>query len=46
MGIDQLTYRTKTYLAGDWSGDKDAIEKIHQWNASDKYGLHYKDVHE
>ena len=46
MGIDQLKYRTKTYLAGDWSGDIDAIEKIHTWNESDKYSLHFKDVHD
>ncbi len=45
MGIDQLVYRTKTYLAGDWSGDHDAIEKIHEWNKSDKYNLHFQDVH-
>lgn len=30
-----MAYRTKTYLAGDWTGDKDAIDKIHEWNDSD-----------
>lgn len=46
QNIDDLTYRTKTYLAGDWSGDKNAIEKIYQWNTSDKYNLHFNDVHQ
>ena len=46
MSIDQLKNRTKTYLAGDWTGDYNAIEQIHKWNESDHYGLHFKDVHE
>ena len=46
MTIDQLKNRTKTYLAGDWSGDRDAIDKIHQWNKSDHYCLHFLDVHD
>ena len=33
------TYRTKTYIAGDWSGDKDAIEQIYKWKDSDYWGL-------
>lgn len=37
--------RTKTYLAGDWTGDSNAIEAIHKWNESDHYGLHFTDVH-
>lgn len=25
------TYRTKTYIAGDWDGDSDAINKLYEW---------------
>ena len=25
-------YRTKTYIAGDWDHDEDAVNKLHQWN--------------
>ena len=42
-----MYYRTKTYLAGDWDGDRDAIDKIHEWNGSDYYYLFdFVDVHE
>lgn len=42
-----MVYRTKTYLAGDWTGDKNAIDKIHEWNNSDYYSqLTFVDVHE
>lgn len=27
-----MTKRTKTYLAEDWTGDKDLIDKLHEWN--------------
>lgn len=42
-----MVYRTKTYLAGDWDGDKDAIDKIHEWKDSHYYSkLDFVDVHE
>ena len=28
MNIYEMTNRTKTYLAGDWTGDKDLIKKF------------------
>ena len=40
-----MTYRTKTYLAGDWTGDKDLIDKLHEWNDSNKLALNFTDVH-
>ena len=46
MSIWNMTNRTKTYLAGDWTGDKDAIQIIKKWNESDNYGLTFRDVHE
>lgn len=41
-----MTNRTKTYLAGDWTGDKNAIQIIKKWNESDNYALTFRDVHE
>lgn len=26
-----MHYRTKTYIAGDWTGDKMAIEQLYKW---------------
>lgn len=35
-----MYYRTKTYLAGDWTGDKKAaIDKLHSWNNSGYLGI-------
>jgi hypothetical protein len=39
-------YRTKTYIAGDWDHDNDAVVQLHKWNESDHWGLSFKDVHE
>lgn len=25
---------TKTYIAGDWGKDKNAVDKLYQWNKS------------
>lgn len=41
-----MIYRTRTYLAADWSGDSDAIEKIHDWNDSDRLSLSFSDAHD
>ena len=46
MSIDDRVYRTCTYIAGDWTGDKDLIDKLHEWNESDKLGLSFVDVHD
>lgn len=45
MSIKNFVYRTKTYIAGDWTGDKDAIDQLHKWNDSDYWGLSFVDVH-
>ncbi len=41
-----MAYRTKTYIAGDWEGDKDLITKLRQWNDSDYWSLHFTDAHD
>ncbi len=39
-------YRTRTYIAADWDHDKDAVEALHFWNNSSKYGLTFSDAHD
>ena len=41
-----MSYRTRTYLAGDWDGDRDLIDQIHKWNKSNYWSLSFSDVHE
>ena len=41
-----MVYRTKTYIAGEWDGDSDAIKQLYRWNEGDKWALHFKDAHE
>lgn len=41
-----MVYRTKTYIAGDWTGDEDAIEQLHKWNSSDHWSLSFTDAHD
>lgn len=41
-----MRYRTRTYIAGDWTGDRDLIDRIYQWNDSDKWALEFADAHE
>ena len=41
-----MAYRTKTYIAAEWSGDKDAVEQLHKWNDGDKWSLSFTDAHE
>ena len=41
-----MTYRTKTYIAGDWTGDQDLIHKLYEWNNRDDLKLHFTDAHE
>ena len=41
-----MTYRTKTYIAGDWTGDKDAIDQLYYWKKSGFFSLDFVDAHE
>lgn len=41
-----MVYRTKTYIAGDWDGDKDAIEQLHKWNDGNSWSLSFTDAHD
>lgn len=47
MGIYyRTTYRTRTYIAADWTNDKNAIDILMKWNESHHWGLSFLDAHE
>ena len=41
-----MAYRTKTYIAADWSGDKEAVDQLHKWNDSNYWSLSFTDAHD
>lgn len=41
-----MNYRTRTYIAADWSGDKNAVEKLHEWNDNKYLNLSFSDAHD
>jgi hypothetical protein len=41
-----MEYRTKTYIAADWSGDRDAVKQLYKWNYSNFWSLSFADAHE
>jgi hypothetical protein len=41
-----MAYRTKTYIAANWTGDKDAVDQLHKWNDSDHWSLSFIDAHD
>lgn len=38
-------YRTKTYIAADWTGDEDAVNILYEWKKNNKLNLDFIDVH-
>ncbi|GMO50070.1 MAG: hypothetical protein Ta2B_30780 [Termitinemataceae bacterium] len=41
-----MVYRTKTYIAGDWTGDSDAIQQLYNWKDGNRWGLDFHDAHD
>lgn len=39
-------YRTRTYIAADFDEDKDAVDKLLQWNNSDYWSLSFTNAHD
>ena len=39
-------YRTKTYIAGDWTGDSNLIQQIFKWNNSERWALDFDSAHD
>jgi len=40
------TNRTRTYIAGDWDHDKDAVDQLYKWNDSNYWSLSFIDAHD
>jgi len=40
-----MAYRNKTYIAGDWDHDHDAVEQIYKWKNGFKWSLDFHDAH-
>lgn len=40
-----MYYRTRTYIAGDWTGDSNLIEQLSKWNNSNYWSLSFSDAH-
>lgn len=40
------TYRTKTYIAADWTGDRDAVDQLQKWNDNNRLSLSFVDAHD
>lgn len=40
------TKRTKTYIAGDWDTDKNAVEQLRKWNDGQLWSLSFSDAHD
>ena len=41
-----MVYRTRTYIAGDWTGDADLIQQLEKWNDNNYWGLSFSNAHE
>lgn len=41
-----MLYRTRTYIAADWTGDKEIVDKLREWNDSGWYALNFSDAHD
>jgi len=39
-------YKTRTYIAGDWDGDRDLVDKLYEWNEKDNLALSFSDAHQ
>lgn len=41
-----MVYRTRTYIAADWDGDRDAVDQLYKWNDNNYWGLSFPDAHD
>ena len=41
-----MARRTKTYIAGDWDNDYDAVEQLRKWNDGKYWSLSFVDAHD
>lgn len=40
-----MAYRTKTYLAAEWDGDRGVIRQLYKWNNNNFWSLSFTDAH-
>ena len=36
-----MTYRTKTYIAADWTGDSNAVQQLYNWKNGQRWSLDF-----
>lgn len=36
-----MVYRTKTYIAGDWDHDRDAVVQLYKWKNGNKWNFDF-----
>jgi hypothetical protein len=41
-----MSYRTKTYIAADWTGDSNAIQQLYYWKNGNRWSLDFHDAHD
>lgn len=41
-----MYYKTRTYIAADWLGDYDVVERLHKWNNSKYWSFSFTDAHD
>lgn len=41
-----MTYRTRTYIAAEWDGDRDLVDVLRKWNDNEYWGLRFNDAHD
>ncbi len=41
-----MFYKTRTYIAGAWEEDNDAIKQLYKWKDSDYWSFDFVDAHE
>lgn len=41
-----MLYRTRTYIAADWTADIEIVDKLREWNSSGVYALNFSDAHD
>lgn len=39
-------YRTRTYIAADWTGDRSVVDQLYKWNDSERWKLSFSDAHD
>lgn len=41
-----MYYRTRTYIAADWDGDKNAVDVLYSWNDNKYLALSFTNAHD